>query len=193
VPDVTPLPERHEAGDLVLRRWTSADAATLHRLVTENVEHLRPWMPWIEVEPLTVDDRRELLATWEWEWSAGGDLVLAVELDGVVVGSAGLHRRLGPDGLEIGYWIDHRRTGRGLATRVAGLLTSSALDLPGVVRTQIACDAANEASARVAEKLGYVLSATERRPRSAPGESGIHRLYRVERRDWRRTPPPVHA
>jgi ribosomal-protein-serine acetyltransferase len=187
---VTPLPERYEAGDLVLRRWTSADAATLHQLITENVEHLRPWMPWIDAEPLTVADRRELLTTWEREWSAGGDLVLAVELGGLVVGSTGLHRRLGTDGLEIGYWIDHRRTGLGLATRVAGLLTSSALDLPGVVRTQIACDAANVASVRVAEKLGYVLSATERRPRSAPGESGIHRLYRVERRDPAWAPPP---
>ena len=32
----------------------------MHDAVTESIEHLRPWMPWIADEPVTVEQRRAL-------------------------------------------------------------------------------------------------------------------------------------
>ena len=131
------LPERFEEGDLVLQRWRVEDALAQHEAVVESEEHLRPWMPWIGFEPRTVEQRAELIAQWEGEWREGGDVMLAVWLEGVVAGSTGLHRRIGPDGLEIGYWIRADHTRRGLATRVARLLTTGALTIPAVSYTHL--------------------------------------------------------
>ncbi|WP_426574961.1 hypothetical protein [Aquihabitans sp. McL0605] len=52
------LPELVEHDGLVLRRWTVDDTELVGTLVTANLEHLRPYMPWIEREPLSLDERR---------------------------------------------------------------------------------------------------------------------------------------
>jgi ribosomal-protein-serine acetyltransferase len=176
----TPLPDLLVDGDLVLRAWTSDDAPELHRLVRANLDHLRPWMPWIALEPQTVEQR----AGWERDRRAGGDVVLGVFLDGEAIGGTGLHRRGGPDALEVGYWIAEPFTGRGLAQRLSTVLTTAAFEQPGVSHVRIGCDEANRASARVPEALGFTLVEVDDRPVAAPGETGRHRLYRVDRDDW---------
>lgn len=178
------LPDRFDDGDLVVRRWTVADAPALHEAVVRNTEHLRPWMPWIALEPQTVDQRAELIAGWERDWERGGDVYLGVFLDDEVVGSTGLHRRIGPDGLEIGYWIDRDHVGRGLATRVSRLLTTAAFAVPGITVVEIPCDDANAASARVPTKLGFTHVATIDAPALAPSETGRHRVHRMTRDEW---------
>jgi hypothetical protein len=55
------LPERIEGDGLVLRRWREEDAGLLHEAVVDSVEHLRPWMPWIADEPMSVEQRRNLI------------------------------------------------------------------------------------------------------------------------------------
>ena len=238
-PSRTPLPTGVEDGDLVLRRWEPPDAPALHDAVLANLDHLRPFMPWVAFEPLTVDERVALIEQWERDRLAGGDVLLGVflvdpavdttdltappvlaspttsaaptapvvatgltELTGpstvsagstgslqpkscsVIVGGSGLHRRIGPHGLEIGYWIDHRRQRAGLATRVARLLTTTAFALPGIDTVEIHCDAANAASARIPEKLGFALADTTSVPVKAPGERGEERVYRMTRTAW---------
>ena len=46
----------------VLRRYQRHDAPALAVAVGESLEHLRPWMPWIALEPTTLEQREELLA-----------------------------------------------------------------------------------------------------------------------------------
>jgi len=179
-----PLPQRFVDGDLVLRTWTAADATALHEAITRNVEHLRPWMPWISFEPQEVQQRTALIAGWARDAADGGDVVLGAFLDGNVVGSTGLHRRIGPDGLEIGYWVDRDHTGQGLATRVARVLTTGAFAVEGITHVEIHCDIANTASARVPEKLGFTYVGDVERPVAAPSETGSHRVFRMRRADW---------
>src|ERR1700737_3500103 len=99
------LPERVDGEGIVLRRWLVGDAEDQHNAVAERAEHLRPWMSWMAEAPQTLEQRRGMLARWEEEWSGGGDVRYAAFVNWRVVGSCGLHRRLGPDVLEIGYWI----------------------------------------------------------------------------------------
>jgi ribosomal-protein-serine acetyltransferase len=99
------------------------------------------------------------------------------------VGSAGLMARIGPGGLEIGYWVHPSWTGRGVATSAAAALTDAALSLPDVDRVEIHHDEANKASGRVPEKLGYELVGEV--PSSpdmiAPGDSGTVKVWRITR------------
>jgi hypothetical protein len=46
---------------------------------------------------------------------------------GAILGMFGLHRRVGPTAIEVGYWLHPGYLGRGYATRSVGVLTEVAL------------------------------------------------------------------
>jgi RimJ/RimL family protein N-acetyltransferase len=189
------LPDHIETERLVLRRWTTADAPALGTAIAESLEHLRPWMPWAGGEPVALDDRARWIEQGNRDWEAGGDVVLGILLpDGTVVGGTGLHRRAGPDTLEIGYWIhvDHAR--RGYVTEAVAALTDAAFTVTGIEHVEIHHDVANVASRGVPEKLGYTLiGEVEPTTASAPGEDGVHWCWRVDADAWRarRVRPPA--
>jgi RimJ/RimL family protein N-acetyltransferase len=141
-------------------------------------------MPWLKQEPMTIADRRGMLDEWEREWQAGGDVALGVFLAGRAIGSCGLHRRIGPDGLEVGYWIHPEFTRRGLATSVARLLTDAAFSSPGIKVVEIHHDKANVASAGVPRNLGFELVEERGDRREAPAEEGVEWIWRMRRDRW---------
>lgn len=180
------LPDRIEGDGLVLRRWRVSDAEAQERAVDESADHLRPWMAWMAEPRQTLEQRRAMLAEWERAWLAGGDVVLGVFVDEQVAGSCGLHRRRGPDVLEIGYWIHAAFVRRGLATTVARLLTDAAFAIPEIARTEIHHDKANVASAGVPRRLGYEFAGEQPDERAAPAELGIDCVWRMPRSRWLR-------
>jgi ribosomal-protein-serine acetyltransferase len=179
------LPERLRPDrELLVRRWIPEDAEALGTAIAESVEQLRPWLPWVANEPLTLDARRALITDWERIWISGAAVLLGAFVDGEVVGATSMHRR-GPSAVEFGYWVRSGREGRGLATRIARIVTDTALRLPGVDHTEIHHDKANHASAAVPRKLGYTLFAEVQQPPVAPGEIGIEWRWRMDRGAWR--------
>ena len=184
---IPPLPQRLTgAGDLILRRWFADDAEALAAAVTDNLAHLRPWMGWTAREPMTLAARRAMLTGWERSWDAGGDAGFGVFLDGRIVGSCGLHDRIAPDGLELGYWIARDFTRRGLATEATRLLTDAALSMPQITHVEIHHDKANIASAGVPRRLGFAFVGEEPDEPEAPAEIGIECRWRMDREHWRR-------
>ena len=100
-----------------LRRWRAADADAVDRVVAESLDHLLPWMPWAAGH--SRESAVAFVTRCEEEWAAGLAYDYAVLLGDEVVGSCGLMRRIGPAGLEIGYWIHRAWTGRGFAGEAA--------------------------------------------------------------------------
>lgn len=171
------LPEWIVGPRLELRIWDPAWADDLSVAIVNSLDELRPFMPWAADEPLAPEVRRDMMAARRQEWSVGGDGFYTVFLDGRVIGSCGLHRRAGPELLEIGYWIDSDHAGRGFATEVAVLLRDTALAQPGIDSVIIRHDRANPASGRVAAKAGFVF-ADERSADKPPGGEGIEWEWR---------------
>lgn len=184
---VPTLPERVQADGLVIRRWVPEDAELQHDLITRNVEHLRPRMAWIRDEPLGVEDRRALIVAWEAEWRAGGDAyyVITSSVDGSGLGSCGLHRRIGPNGLEVGYWVDSRHLRQGIATRTARALTDLAFSIDGIDLVEIPHDRENLASRGVPAGLGFDLVGDRpARTELAPADTGTDTLWRISKQHW---------
>jgi RimJ/RimL family protein N-acetyltransferase len=183
--DASP-PERLDAGDFELRRMQSVYVGPALEAIEESLEELRPWMSWAQELPSaaameTVLTEADLSFRSNKEWT----YLLFDRENGKVVGGAGLHRRIGPRGLEIGYWIRTSFTGRGLATTTARVLTDAAFDhFEWVDRVEIRMDAANGASAAVPRKLGFTLVREEERPRVTPGHTGRGLLWSVDRSTW---------
>lgn len=48
----------------MIRQLMVSDAAIVSELVEANLDHIAPWMQWAEHEPLSIRDRRELIAGW---------------------------------------------------------------------------------------------------------------------------------
>jgi ribosomal-protein-serine acetyltransferase len=177
--------ETVENGPVTLRRWRVADAPVAERIVTESLDHLRPWMPW--AAGYAGDDPAERAAEFtrqcEEEWESGAGFSYAIYTGETPVGSCGLMTRIGPGGLEIGYWIHPAFTRRGLATAAAEALTQVAFLLPGIQRVEIHHDAANLASGGIPRKLGFteVGRQPDTGPERAPGETGIRVIWRLDR------------
>jgi RimJ/RimL family protein N-acetyltransferase len=162
-----------------LRRWRAADADLCFRLISESVEHLRPWMPWATSE-YGLTDAAEYLQRCEADWAAGTAFNYLILAGGQPAGSASLMARIGDGGLEIGYWVHPSFTGRGVATSAAAALTEAALALPGIDHVEIHHDVLNLASERVPAKLGFATVGTgEARFGLAPGDSGTTKVWRI--------------
>jgi ribosomal-protein-serine acetyltransferase len=178
------LPNVIETKRTVLRMWTATDIEVMAALVAANVEHLRPWMPWVGFEPLTTAARRELIAGWHSDWEAGGGLVVGVFLDGLPIGGSGYHVNRGPNTLEIGYWIAASHSRRGLATEVSAALTTTAFTVAGIDRVEIHHDKANVASEGVPRRLGYVIESETAGEITSPGEVGIDCCWAMTPDRW---------
>lgn len=175
----TPLPGHIDGPRILLQRWRNGDAPALSRAVERNKEHLRPWMPWVAHEPLNATQRLKLIQTWERDWIEGGDVVLAIRTGDRILGSCGLHRRCGPDGLSIGYWVDKDHLHQGIGTEVARMLTATALAVFGVTFVEIHHDKANVVSGRIPRRLGYTFIGEKSDGVGAPGEIGIDVTWRM--------------
>jgi ribosomal-protein-serine acetyltransferase len=172
------------AGDIEVRRWVSSDAAALNAAVDDTRKHLQPWMPWASDPPMSLLEREAQIELWSAEWAAGGDCTYGILMAGQVAGGSGLHRRLGEGGLEIGYWLHHAFTGRGVMTVAVRLITDTAFSMPDIGRVEIHHDRANVRSGAIPRRLGYRRVAEQPRATEAPGEEGIEWRWRTTRGEW---------
>jgi ribosomal-protein-serine acetyltransferase len=172
-------PESGISGRVELRRLRVDDAAVLYAVVDDAREHLAPWMPWASGQDLA--GTAAFLAASEESWRSGEAYEYAILRDGELAGSCGLMRRIGPGGLDIGYWLHPAWTGRGLATTSAAALVRWAFELPGIDRVEIHHDAANTASAAVPRRLGFTEAgrAPVQGGPTAPAETGIDVTWRL--------------
>jgi RimJ/RimL family protein N-acetyltransferase len=150
---------------LTIRCWDPRDAPLLKDALDTSLDHLVPWMPWAAAEPKPVEEKADLLRLFRGRFDLGEDFVYGIfTLDErEVIGGSGLHTRVGPGALEIGYWIRASRLGRGFAREAAAALTTVAIRVCGVDRVEIHVDPANEASLRIPRALGFTQEATLRR------------------------------
>jgi ribosomal-protein-serine acetyltransferase len=157
-----------ETGEVILRRYREGDEAALVETVTTSLDHLGPWMPWAVGYSRAA--AAEFLAGAAWDWAAGAAYNYAIITGGVLAGGISLMARIGPGGLEIGYWVHQGYTRRGLATTAAAALVQQAFALPGIDRVEIVHDELNVASGGVPRKLGFTEAG--RRPIDPPPAAG---------------------
>jgi len=170
-PNAAP-PERIDVDEFHLRRYTLEDTDAVHEAVEASYPEIHPWMPWC-VAPLKIEDQREFVEGTFKNWATGAAFNFGIfDAVGNLLGSVSLMDRVGPGGLEIGYWLRTDASGRGVMTRAVDELTEIGLGLPGISRIEIHCDEANLRSAAVPKRLGYRLDRIDDDTIEAPGETG---------------------
>lgn len=143
---------------VIVRSYRQADADAMFAAVEESRELLSPWFGWVE-RYRSVDDARDycirMAAQWLTRDTLSGGIFDAAS--GRYLGGAGLMRpNWSARSFEVGYWMRSSALGRGYTTEAVQLLTHLAFGQLAARRVEIRCDARNEPSRRVAERLGFV-------------------------------------
>lgn len=164
--------------EITIREYTLRDLEQLDAAIVRNREYLLPWIgPWILEEPIGLERRRAKLQEWVDTYATGGDNAVGIFIGTELVGGTGLHDRNGPADVEIGYWVDEARQGRGIATRASRALVEHAFAHPEVDRIIIGHHRDNARSRRVPEKLGF-------RMQPEPVGSACDVVWVLERASW---------
>ncbi len=185
---VAPPPRIVLRGGRSLERADPKRAESAAAAINASRQHLLPWMPWA-AEPATVAGMATFFSAAALLWEQRQDFTYSM-LDpaGSVIGGCGLHNRLGPGTLEIGYWVRLEAAGSGLATEAAAALTAAGLGLKSVARLEIRCEEHNHRSARVPEKLGYTFGGLVV-PTTGPTAGSSMQIWVITEPEWAaRTP-----
>jgi RimJ/RimL family protein N-acetyltransferase len=155
---------RIETERLVVRCYNPSDAPLLAASVTESLEHLRPWMPWVYNEPEPIEKKVRRLKLFRGNFDLGQNFTYGIfdPQETKLIGGTGLHTRLSGSELEIGYWIHKDYINRGLVTESTAALVKVAFEIVHVHRLEIHCDPGNLASAAIPRKLGFTHEGTLR-------------------------------
>jgi RimJ/RimL family protein N-acetyltransferase len=159
---------RIETNRLVIRCYNPSDAQMLLDSLTENLEHLKRWMAWAHNEPESLEEKTKRLREARGRFDLGENFGYGIfnPEETRLLGSSGLHPRIGENQLEIGYWIHKDFINQGLVTESTAALTKVAFEMIHVHRVEIHCDPDNLASAAVPRKLGYTYEGTLRQKTS---------------------------
>jgi RimJ/RimL family protein N-acetyltransferase len=139
-----------------LRPFEFGEVAMLHQAVQESLIELKPWMSWARME-YTSETARNFITITRAQW-ASGDLFAFAIIDtknGEILGGCSLsHIHPVYHYCNLGYWVRTSKHGQGIAGRAAKLAARFAFEKANLIRAEIVVSVGNEASKRVAEKVG---------------------------------------
>jgi len=172
-----PVAYRVETDRLLLRCWAPSDAPALRKALDACDAHLRPWIPFMKDEPRSLEETVAWLRGHRESFDADRLHRYAVfdRHTGDLLGENMLLDRVGPGGLEVGYWTHIDAAGKGIATEASAAMIKLGFEVAGADRIEIHCAPGNVASAAIPKKLGFTHEATLRR-RVEDTEGTLHDL-----------------
>jgi RimJ/RimL family protein N-acetyltransferase len=135
---------------LVLRPWTDEDVDDVTR--AQQDEEMVRWLPG--ARPYARDDAEAFVRRTVEDRAAGRAMLTAVEAQGRLVGSAGLHFGQSLLGPGVGYWTAPWARGHGYAAEAAAALATWAF-AHRVHRVHLLADVGNVPSQVVARRAGF--------------------------------------
>lgn len=153
-----------ETPHLVLRIFEPSDAEVLKTRLDDNLQYMMSWIPWAKNEPEPLEDKRDRIRSWLGDFYSNREYSYGVfeKSSGDFVGSSNLFGRRGKGTTEVGYWVDHLKTGRGYATEITYALTKLSFEHMGIEKVLLYIDSRNKASQRVPSKLDFTHEYTYR-------------------------------
>lgn len=155
VPDPVPLTGAR-LGQVILRPLASDDAPALLAAVRDSLISLTCWFDWCRPDYGLVDAQARI-AHCMAAWARGDEFAFGIfDQDGErLLGCTGLSQVSAVDrSANLGYWVGESFRGRGIATVAAAAVVDFGFARLGLERIEVAALAHNQASLRVADKLG---------------------------------------
>jgi RimJ/RimL family protein N-acetyltransferase len=185
------MPVELTSSRLLLRPPALEDSEELYRAAIESVDSVGRWLPWCHAGYDRGDSRAWVdtcIAAWRHEESY--PFFIFDRQDRKLLGGCGLNEidrlRLRAN---LGYWVRSSRMGQGVATAAARMAARFGLETLCMQRLEIVAAVGNNASQRVAEKLGATREGLLRnrlRIRDIPHDAVGYSLVPGDLRNWPR-------
>jgi ribosomal-protein-serine acetyltransferase len=163
------------------------DADEIAAVVCENLERLKPWMPWA-TDGYSVESAREYIQRTLNEFASDGRFSASIVQSGKIVGSIGFHNfDKANRSAHIGYWISRGAEGKGIVTRCCKALIDHLFEDVGLNRVQINCMVENTRSRAIPERLGFKLEGVLRQAEYVNGRYGdwaVYAMLKDDRMNW---------
>lgn len=140
--------------EIVLRPFRFSDALQLYEAVRESLKELKPWMSWA-TDAYTEITAKEYITIARARWDEHTFYAFAITRREEIIGACTLSS-IHPiyRFCNLGYWVRTSCHGQGFAGRAAKLVARFAFEQLGLIRVEIVIGIGNQASMRVAEKIG---------------------------------------
>lgn len=164
-----------------------ADAPAMWEAVEASRPSLQPWLPWIPWQD-SVASSQQFAEASAADWDAGRSLRFAIRARGTdqflgVVGlenCVDLHRNA-----ELGYWLRHDATGKGLMTEAAAACLELGFRALGFHRVRVAAATDNHPSLRVIARLGFRFEGVAREAEWCDGRWLDHATFALLESEWK--------
>lgn len=115
-----------------------------------------PEFRYIPAKPKSIEEEKAFLRGAKERMKNRTEYTFAVTANGKHIGGAGFRINLAfPHKCEIGYFVDRKYWGKGIATKIVGLLEKYIAENLNIVRIEIPMAKENISSRKVAIKAGY--------------------------------------
>jgi len=151
-------------GNIIIRPCRLEDAAVICEGVQETMHEMLKWAPWCH-PGYSVSDCTSWLSSRSQMWSEGieYDFVIFDTKDNTFLGGCAIDQiNRKHNFATLGYWIRSSQTGKGIATAAVRLIIRLGFKTLSFTRLEIVVAVQNEASQRVAEKVGAVREGVHR-------------------------------
>lgn len=185
--DPMPRPQI-ESDRLTLQRFSRRDAQTLDEAIKVSLSDLNQWLPWARMDYTQSDTTafiRESIQAWKeeraWDYS-----IRLKEEPKHHIGNISFWTvsKLGKIA-EVGYWVRSDETSRGVCTEAMELLLEETFDSLGYHKVVLRIAVGNDASDRVAKKLGFTKEGVLREELLIRGNWVDHSLWSLLDREYR--------
>lgn len=185
--DPMPRPQL-ESDRLTLQRFSRRDAQTLDEAIKVSLADLNQWLPWARMDYTQSDTTafiRESIQAWKeeraWDYS-----IRLKEEPKRHIGNISFWTvsKLGKIA-EVGYWVRSDETSRGVCTEAMELLLGETFDSLGYHKVVLRIAVGNDASDRVAKKLGFTREGILREELLIRGNWVDHSLWSLLDREYR--------
>lgn len=173
-----------ETDRLVLCQRTVADAAAIFAYASLPEVAYPAGFPPVETVEDEVYYLEHVLPKSQAEQQLPSGYGIRLKGEDKVIGSVDFNHRHADDVLEIGYTLHPDYWKQGLMTEAVTALVELAFTLLDLHKVEIACFDYNQASCRIAERLGFTLEAAIRDRRDALGNRCADLRYGLLKSEW---------
>jgi ribosomal-protein-serine acetyltransferase len=160
-------------------------AEELNSLIHKNLEHISEWVPWA-TENYSVDSAKEFIKAGKQRFVETEMADFLILENKKLIGIVGFNR---PDlvhkSVEIGYWLDKNKTGKGIITRCCKILIDYAFKEQDFNRISIKCATGNFKSQAIPERLGFTKEGIARQDEKLHDKFIDLIVYSMLKEEWR--------
>ncbi len=183
------MPEpRLETDWLVLQRFSRRDHNTIDEAIRASLVDLNQWLPWARMDYEPGDTTafiRESMQAWKedraWDYSIRRKEQPDRHMGNVSIWTVSKLGKIG----EIGYWVRSDQTSKGICTEAVRRVLEEAFGILAYHKVVLRIAQGNDASDRVAEKLGFTKEGILREELLIRGNWMDHSLWSLLDREYR--------